>query len=234
MSLLPGMMPGAAALKFRPSSLSFIASAKTAGYQLTLTAMANINPGDLLLMFDRSALIQTGGTPPLIHAVPSGFTLIADASPAATDADFMASYKIAVGNEDSTVLGGLAFPDAGSQKILLQFRGNGPVNSVIAGSIDTQITAGNPSAQVCAVTGGSAPLVVIGLFGTSNSSGNGIGGVTFTPAEDAHVGILQGGQDGWRAAYKIYNQGATLADHTVDMDDRDNNNCLGSFYVEVH
>ena len=34
-----------------------------------------------------------------------------------------------------------------------------------------------------------------------------------------------------RAGYKIYNDGDTLVDHTVDKDDQGNNNCLATFYV---
>lgn len=134
--------------------------------------------------------------------------------------DAYVGYKISDGTDANDVLNGVP--------IIAVFRGNIAISSVVAKSTATQVTTGNPSAQVITSGSGVAPLVVIGFY-FANSP---VSPRTMSPAKDGEED--DGSNQGMWLAWKIYNSGS--ADVTVDMDDEGDPtfpNALGSFYLEL-
>jgi len=200
------------------TTVSFIAS--TTATAASITAPASINAGDLLVMFD-GAITNAGPVPTSV--VPTGFTQILELNDGGSARNIW-SYKIAVGNEDGTSITGMDGANT-DRKAILQFRGDAPISSVTVQDIGSQITDGDPAAQVVNASGGVVPLIVFaGYRATANITAR-----DFTPAEDAE--IFTAPNQGF-VKYKIYN--SSPADVTGDMpDSSSNDNALTSFYLEL-
>ena len=108
-----------------------------------------------------------------------------------------------------------------NRKVLLVFRPNVPANSLSVGptSVAT-ISDINPVAQTIVATGGTAPLVVIGFYGSSGT----IDPRTFTVGGSAAKDGEVSESNNLYAAYKIYN--SAPADVVVDMDDEGTDNVV--------
>jgi hypothetical protein len=191
----------------------------------TITAPATINPGDLLVLWQRAVNITTT-IPTLVE--PSGFTTISNTSfvsGGANGARYNVCYKIADGSEDGAALTGMD-GSAADAKALYQFRGDVPISGVTVGDLETQSTDGNPSSQTVGASGGVAPLIVLAGYDTSGTTDP----RTFTVAGvGAKDGEINAGA-GLYLAFKIYNNGPQ--DVVVDMADEGNGNTLHTFYLQ--
>lgn len=204
------------------NNIAFVASATSADSG-AVTAPADIRSGDLIVLYDRA----TRSTALPTTAIPSGFTSIINSTQ--SDVIFIraiCSYKMADGSEDSASLSGMTNGDLGMSKILLVFR---KPNTILITPADAagQVTSANPTAQTVNASGGVAPLVVFGAYGTGGSV---IDPRTFTPAKDEEVPVTDSKGIQY-FAYKIYN--STPQDTSVDMDDEGDFNTLQSFYIEM-
>lgn len=215
MSFLPGMFPGAAGVLAEVTDLDFFASSTS---QLdTVTLPANIERGDLIFIFDHA---RNGTEVIPTSVVPTGFTSMFDTS-GGGDTRIIGSYKIAAGNESSQVVTGM---DASQDhKVALVFRSNALIGHVTVADVASEVTDGNPAAQVCNASGGVVPLVVFGFVG---SAGGPIS-FTFNPAADASVSS----DTSTTVSYKIYT--TAPADITVDMADVGGGNYCATCYVQV-
>lgn len=186
----------------------------------TITAPAGIIAGDLLVLLDKG--LNALATAP-VTVIATGFTSISNitASLGASGIRQILSYKLADGSEGGASLTGLS----GNlrNKALYTFRQTPAAIVANVGSVNGEITAGNPVAQTVTSGSGALPLVVIGGY----ASGSAIDPRTFSPAKD---GELERGT-GMYLAYKIYN--AEPADVTIDMDDEGADNELQSCYISL-
>lgn len=208
-NFLPGMFPGGALIGAVGIGVVFFDSAVSTAE--TITAPAGIQAGDLIVLADAG---QTAGAVTLV--TPVGFTALASFNPSATTG-MVVSYKEADGSEGGTSITGInATLDA---KALAVFR-RSPVATVITPSaVNSEGTAGNPSSQNVAASGGVAPLVVIGAyFGTA-----GVDPRTFTPAADGEINP----DTRLFLKHKIYN--SAPQDTTVDQDDEGTNGLVSCF-----
>ena len=195
------------------TSLAFQASATGT---TSVTGPASIIAGDLLVLANNAV---TGGGAPSA-TVPSGFTSIGTVADGASRS--VISYKIADGSEASASIAGMSGASFNAH-CLYVFRGDEAVNTVTPGSVAGQITTGNPTAQVVTSGSGSAPLVVIGVYGSDVA----VSPRSFSPAKSGEINV----STFYYLAYLIYN--SSPANVTVDMDDESNSNVLQSCYLEV-
>lgn len=190
----------------------------------TVTAPANIQQGDLLVLFDSAG--QVGVNVPTI--VPTGFTSINNVS--ITDGfsfiRSICSYKVAVGNESSSSISGMSGANS-NDKMLLHFRPNVPINALTVGDVDGSGITTNPAAQTVTSASGVPPLIVFGAY----SADAAVSPRTFTvggsAAKDGEINSSTFAYLAW----KIYN--SAPADVVIDMDDEGAMNTLQSFYISV-
>lgn len=204
------------------TTLSFISS--TTSNAQTVTAPATINPGDLLILFDNTD--RLGSTPPSV--VPTGFTQIVTYI---GDDGFvfyrgLISYKIAIGNEDSSTITGMNLFFSGCYKCLLQFRGDIAITSITANSIDATYTEGDPASRVIPSASGIVPLIDFAEY-FCNSDPINAATRTFSPAADGEINS----SNFQYVKYKIYN--SSPSDITADLGDNGGGNALSSFYLKV-
>ena len=205
------------------SELSFVASSTSTASTITLPA--GIQAGDLIVIYDTAA--SNNSTVPT-SVVPSGFTPALDQDFASSLARRqIVSYKIADGSESSAVVSIMSGTGASSTAALV-FRGDAPISSVTPAGFTSQMTDGNPSAQVIPSGSGAVPLVAVAKWHVSGS-GTAINPRTMSPSEDGEITIA--GSSDYYVKYKIYN--SSPADVTVDMDDEGSRNLLSSGYLAV-
>ena len=215
-----GLPAALSAMTFITSSITNAQVGTGAG---TITAPSGIQAGDLLVLLNSHA--ATGTT---TAVAPSGWTLAV--SQAATNVSMAISYKIAAGTESGTTVSGMNGGTAVKNLVMLVFRGSKAVSTVTVGSTHTQEVDTDPTAQVCAASGGVAPLIVLGAYSNA-ASGTDINPRTFTVGGvAAKDGEINSNTDNY-LAYKIFN--SAPADCTIDMQDHGTQNFLQSCYLQL-
>jgi hypothetical protein len=233
MNFLPGWHPGFIT-GAKLTTVTVFATA-TAQNSATITAPANIQAGDLIVMVDQASG-GIVGTPPAA-VTPTNFTALVTSFTAGTSR-MCVSYKLAVGTEGGTSITGMAGASGGgSAKVMYVFRGNKAATALTVASANSQGTTGNPNPQSVTASGGVAPLVVLGFYGMEIGTAGAVNPRTFTvggvPAKDGEteaVGDSTLDVDTW-LAYKIYN--TAPADVSVDMDDEGAGSLLASGYIQM-
>lgn len=218
-SFMPGAFPCAAGIVAAPGglgSLSFVDEAVS--LSSSVTAPATVNAGDLFVM-SNCALYAPA-------AVPTGFTQIGTTLSA--DLTNVVSYKITDGTEDSSTITGMSGAYGINYITLQQFRATGtPISSVTVQDNAQQVTAGDPTGQTCNASGGTVPLIVIGMYAAAAGP---IGTRSFSPAADGETSATDGLAELYQK-YKLYD--TSPADHTIDSGDNGFENFLRSFYLEL-
>lgn len=211
MNFLPGWFPVLAAAA--GASIVQVASASNSAN----VVCPSVNAGDLIVHLDYS--LNNIGSPTTV--IPTGFTQITN-NVAGSVARQIASYKIAAGSEGGTTLTGMS-GNIATRRIVVTFR-RSPV--AIAATVSTpngEGTSGNPALQNVAASGGVAPLIVFGCYGSDGS----VDPRTFSPAKDNEVAQATNLYLAWRV-----DNGAGQ-DTSIDMDDEGNANILQSFYIAL-
>jgi hypothetical protein len=209
------------------TSVQFFASATDSGASTdTLALPAGIRAGDVIVLMARDKR-SSNSTPPS-EVVPTGYTLINSFSDNGSDAQrVIFSYRVADGTE--TVIPTYTNNKTNTRRIVLVFRPNAVVTTVTPAGFQSQMTAGDPTAQVIGSGSGSSPLVVFGFYLNNTGgyeAGNEVNPRTASPAFDAEVSHTN-----WLwFNYKIYN--SAPANVTIDMDDEGSLNGLASFYIQ--
>lgn len=203
---------------FEETTLSLDSVDSTTSTAQTITAPATVNAGDLLLLFDFSA--NYSGTP--TNVVPTGFTQINTDTSSNTRTTI--SYKIAAGTEGGSTITGMT-GNFGDDKVCLRIAPNMAIATITSGSINSEVTDGDPASQNCTAASGTPPLAVFAQYGGYDD----ISGQTrtFSPAADAEVNSSAYHY----VKYKIWN--ASPSDTTIDMGDAGLDNVLVSFYLEA-
>ena len=189
----------------------------------TITAPATIIAGDIHILSQYSTDNAFSGNP--VDVTPPGWTTVANAGASGDEGRIMLSWKIADGSEASAIITGMNAPNA-NLKAIYVFRGDAPATTVQVKDVNAQVSfSGNPAAQVKNVAAETAPLVVIGAYGTDPSASTALNPRSFTPGpKDGEVNP----STFHYLAYKIFN--SSPVDQTIDMDDEGFVNALASFY----
>lgn len=177
----------------------------------TITWPASVAAGDVAVLFD-----VAGSTGPAA-VTPSGFTNHVNV----TDGFVrnMISSKVCTGSESGSLTG---MSSTTMNKVLLVFRGG--ATTITPSTFNSQQTAGDPTLQTVAASGGVAPLVVLGMaYGSAGSA-------AFSTASPAFDGTVTTATALLITGYKIYN--SAPANHSIDMNDL-GSNFLASGYLAV-
>lgn len=212
MTILPGWIPPAAFTAARLGTLTQEDSATSTAQ--TITVPSAVQEGDLLVLLDRA----TGNG--VTKAVPSGWTEINEGV-YGTVIRQIASYRIADSDDAGSSVTGMNGATQ-NDKVMYAFRGDVPITSVNVSTPDSEVTDNNPSQQTVSASGGTAPLIVFGCYGSWGV----IDPRTFTPAKDGE----ESSSTNLYLAYKIYS--SSPQDVTIDMDDEGFFHILQSFYME--
>lgn len=192
----------------------------------TTTSIAipgTVQAGDLIVFLDSG---QSTSAPAPGDTYESGFTAIASAvSGGGTGtARVSLSCKIATGAEADGSITGITGNGSFERSGLLIFRGDAPIASMTAASVNNPgSTDGNPAEQTVTSGSGTPPLVVLAVYRSTAA----IDPRGFSPAKDGEINPVTS----LYLAYRIYN--ASPANVAVDMDDEGNSNILMSCYVAV-
>lgn len=200
------------------------------GDTLSLTIPSTAKKGDIVIFVERvnSPQVQLG------IDTPVGFTTIDNGGSFADETIQNLSFRVLESDDeagDEVVGRGSGDEDRSSRynKILLVFRPDGIPRTVTVNDVASETTDVDPSSQTVNASGGTQPLIVGAVYGSSGS----INSRTFNPAEDEEIN--QAGDEDFWFAYKIYDaeESPGPLDHTIDMPDEGSNNILQSFYLEV-
>lgn len=206
-------------------TISFFAS--SVANAATITLASGIQAGDIIILWDHP--ISPTALPTLV--VPTGFTQAGSIfNSVASGSGFFSrgviSYKLANGGEGGSAITGMS-SDSDQKKVAMVFRPNFTPTTLTSLSVNGEMTTGNPALQTVSSGSGAAPLIVFGFYGQTVNT---ISTRTFSPSEDAEI---TNGTATFFAKYKIYNGGASLSNHSVDMPDAGDLNALQSFYLEA-
>ena len=207
-----------------PASITEFATATSTAE--TITVPAAIEAGDIIVLLDRAHNLAAGGNPTAV--VPTGFVSINDQ--AAVRIRQILSYKPADGTEDSSTLTGMT-GTANVMKQLIVFRPNVPPVSLSIGSVVANLQSTDPAGVVTLAGAGSTPMIVLGAYGVEGA-GFLIDPRTFSTTKDAEYNTTSANGDLW-LAYKIYDNGETPADTTIDMDDEGNLNTIQGCFISA-
>jgi hypothetical protein len=199
------------------TSISVFSSATSTA--TTITAPANINAGDLLVLLDRAE--NLGVDPPTL-VTPTGFTSIGNITTYLYSMQNL-SYKLAVGTEGNATITGMS-GDNYARKALYVFRGDVAAGTITVMSYNGEATNFEPSSQTVTASSGTYPLVVIGAYSTFNTA---LSPRTFSPAKDNEITPV----NDFYLAYRIYN--SSPANTSVGMEDEGDENMLQSCYIQM-
>jgi hypothetical protein len=226
-TIIPGWNPSPQRQFLTPAVLTSITQVLSAtSTAATIAFPASIIAGDLIILVDRAQNTQFSGTLPT-DVTPSGFTRVgASLTLNASAGDFFGTrqnlwYKLAAGTETGN-LTGMDGTNA-DKKAMYVFRGNIPATAITVGDAEGSIIDTNPTALNCQASGGVAPLVVIGAYGSSAA----IDPRTFSTTKGGEINP----DTQLYLAYKIYN--SSPADSSIDMDDEGFRNTLQSAYFRM-
>lgn len=216
-TLIPGPPSGGL-----PVPTSIVKQAESTSTSSTITAPADILEGDLLVI----SLYAQGETSPGIGFYSNAlYCKLADGSEASQSFSLDPAIGPAGFSFIGSALGGdLSSPSAESRGIFLVFRPDEPAASFIVGTYSEEATAGDPSAQVIAASGGTAPLVVLGSYASTSA----VDPRTMSAAKDGETAVT--GNKSY-LAWKIYN--SAPADVTINMDDEGAMNLLQGVWIEL-
>lgn len=194
----------------------------------TITAPADINAGDLLILLDH--VLNNGAAPAAV--TPSGWTQLLSVGAGAEAGGFQnrltVSYKIADGTEGSSSISG-HLADDGNEKLLVTFRPDTAITAVAATNSGGSNVNTDPVAVAVNAGSETPPLLALGFYCTPSAA---IDPRTFTvagsPAKDGEVGHTS---TTLYLAWKIYI--TSPANVSVDMDDEGNLNILAGGVLEV-
>lgn len=220
MTIIPGWNPSpfkgslaAVAL----ASLSNVGQTSSSN-SATVAWPGSLLAGDMAIFFD-----HTGGyySPPAL-VTPSGFTNMCNAT--GSIYRFATHFKMCDGTETGNITG--MTPTIGSDKAVLILRGDVTLASITgAGGQNGTYSTGNPGAITVAASGGTPPLVVIGVYLAQTGS---VDPRTFSTTKDGEQSYASNRV--W-IAWKLYT--SSPANTNIDMDDEGDGNIIQGFYADL-
>lgn len=197
------------------TSIAFQTSGVSSGS--TITVPAGVIAGDILVMHDFTE--SSGATPTAV--VPTGWTQIGNDTDTGSRRQ-VTSYKLAVGGDAGATVTGMS--DVKHDKMMLVFRPTVAATTLTLGSVHAEGSSPAPSNQLCAASGGTVPLVVLGFWASNGTVSP--RGMTITKDGEVH----QAANNDTYTDYKIYN--SSPADITFSMGDF-GQNFLTSCYISA-
>lgn len=187
----------------------------------TITAPADIQAGDLLILMDVAWTIAIT-VPPTV--VPTGFTSILNTSSASgMYGRTITSYKIADGSEASSSITGMA-ASLDNAKTLLVFRANMPISSVTVNDAAGEMTTNDPASQTISVGSSTTLALSFGGFFGDSAGPTSVFTIGGSAADDGSV--TNGNQTcKWRTDENSF------SDIVADTGDAGFTNALHSFYM---
>ncbi len=237
MSFIPGMFPRVAGAR-RLTALSVVNQTQVgtqAAFDVGIT-IPTVQDGDLLVLLTYAG---DGVNQLAAFAAITGWTTVVTAEyPTIKRTASSLHFKIATAADSGTVVtGGCTGNDTGAGrskvKMLLVVRGDVPITSAVAGSATGEASLGNPAAQTVTLSGGAAPLFVVGGYATAGL-GQTVATRTCTVSgvgakDSEYQEALFSDLDIW-LAWKSFNAGSSLATPVVvDMGTAGSSNLLSGY-----
>jgi len=212
MVILPhrGLLMGGA-----PLFLEYRSKADASIYSDQMTIPADVQPGDVLIGVRINDLGYGASTGTPVDAI-TGFTELASLN-SDTTTDVWVGYKIAApGDAGSTISEDFYTGSYNEMGLIMAFSTGKGAEAVTAN--DTASSESYPSTLETepSTLGATLPVIVLGVLASSTLTPG-----TFdieSPAFDGEVVALSGGTGSIRVGYSIYNEGDTLADHSLSAD----------------
>jgi hypothetical protein len=206
-------------------SWAFVNSATSSTSAITIPADAAI--GDVCIYLD-SAQSTTATAPTSV--TPTGFTLQNTASNSTTTGLTMtSSYKILVSGDPGSSVTGMN-GSASNNKIVLVFRPNVPISSIITGGGKIQATAVAPTSQILGLLGESINnggyLAISHWRGTGAITTRGFSGITMTEVAGATTSHY--------AKYAVLNPGGTALANGTQTATTTTINAQECFYLHAY
>ena len=205
------------------STITFVNSATSDSGTIAIPSEAI--QGDYAILFD-GATSASLSAPSIV--VPVGWTQLKTS--AGTSVNFgygmrqTISHRILGPSPGGTLVTGMN--DTGETKILLVFRTNSSIGTLVPSTFNGEMTEGNPSSQTVTASGVAPPLIVFACGTTSVSTPPAF--ATETPAM-TNVTKSGGGYISMRVGYTVYN--SSPANQSIDTGDNGQLNALQSGYV---
>jgi hypothetical protein len=190
-------------------NLTFISSSTSTSQ--TISFPAGTLDGDLVVLLQFSTTVNP--------STPNGWTNIVEST---SSGSMLAScsYVIAKSTELTSSVVGLG---GTTRKIMMTFRPDGQIISVVPGSINGQATTAAPSNQSLNMSGLETPVIGIVNYSYTGSAPT-RGSTGLSMSEITGTNII--------SRYVIFNQGDTPSNGTITMSDA-GTNALQSFYLQV-
>lgn len=190
------------------SSLSFVGNSTSS--TSTISFPTSTESGDLAVLIEFSTTVSS--------FIPVNWTNIGQSSTTGMVAS--CSYKIV----DSTdLLSSVTGLSGTTRKIMLAFRPNSSINSVLFGSVNGQATTAAPTNQTLSMSGVSTPVIgIVNYSYTGSAPTRDSVGLTMTEVTGSNI----------IARYVIFNDGDIPSNGTISMSDA-GTNALQSFYLQV-
>lgn len=198
-------------------SFSFVASATVNGTTPTIPATAQA--GDFCVALDYAH--DADGTAPVL-VTPSGWTNVADnAISQGSDSPRAAIwYRILAGGDANPVfMAGAGGGGSRTRKILIVFRPDATIATVVPSTPTGQATTGDPASQTIAMSGKTVPVIGVAHYCAQNNP------ATRTWTGGSPTEINNSAQFG---KYLVYN--SSPADATIDMPDNGVNVLQGIYF----
>jgi len=200
----------------RPFFLEYRSKEDASIYSNLMTIPADVQPGDLLIGVRMNDLGygNSSGTP--VDAI-TGFTALTFYNSDLTT-DVWVGYKIAApGDAGSTISENFTTNNNYKEMGLIMAFSTGKGAEAVTAN-DTQITLNtiSPINTQPSTLGATLPVIVLGIV-TTNTSTPPLFDIE-TPAFDGEVLADSGDQGIILVGYSIYNEGDTLADHSISAD----------------
>lgn len=192
-----------------PANLTFVTSITASTVTIDFSTAPTIQAGDLAV-FCNFASQLTDSAPATV--VPTDFDVARNHT--SSFARHIISYKVLEAGDLAATFTGMDPVGGSSQQqriTVLFFRPDEPIVGVTPTGTSTISGTGNPSPISLTLSGKPTPAVVVAAYGEHNST---FSPRTATPAFDAEVT-----NNNWYVKYSTFDDGETIPDFTVDMDD---------------
>lgn len=199
------------------SSVTYVGMAESTASTITIPATAQT--GDIALLYD---LGQGNSTPPALVTPSGGWANRVDSALSTLRA--AVATKVLVDGDAGSAITGMAGIFANTKTILV-FRPDVPITAATYSTFTTELTNGDPAAQVVSASGQPAPVVIV-LGGCGYT-----GGPVFSSASPAFDAEIVPTHNRVRIGYKLY--AGSPSDHTINENDLGSLNHLWGGYIAL-
>jgi hypothetical protein len=212
-----------------PGFLSFVGASYISG-STTIAMPTGAAEGDIVFVVDRLATfgsLTSFRTPLTSNGLSFTEHQTTSGGSASSFMGCRISSRVLVAGELGTITNLINSTSATSHRtIAVAFRPSSAITSTTYTSTGGQYTTSNPSVQTVAVSSEPAAALAMAIYNSTGTVSPRTSSITMEE-------LVQSGQTTLYAKYKLYSDGESRTDFTVDMDD-EGNNLLQSFYVKFN